>query len=114
MPKKSLTNDHKKVIAVESTTKTAAEIAKDMYGIGEKTVQKYIDEINAVVTPPPQKNPAITTITGDAPRGSVVMDQATSTIVDAINRPSKLDLRGKASAINKNKPVPNGVILSDE
>ena len=46
MPKKSLNDEQKKVIREKKDSLTAAELAADMYGIGEKTVQKYLDSLS--------------------------------------------------------------------
>lgn len=130
MARKALTDKQKKIIEAERINKTALEIANQFNGIGEKTVQKYINSLDpvqpvidpnvelqkareeiaqlqnqlATLTPKPQKDQ----------NGYAIMDQSTSKSLDEIVGRSKLDLSDRASAINKNKPIPKGVILNNE
>ena len=110
MPKKALTDEQKSFIVAERDNVSPADLAKNMFGIGERTVAKYIATLTTITTPKSNDSP-VTTIKAQEPEGHAVMDAGKSAMVDTITKSAVLDLTGKACAINPSKPLPKNVIL---
>jgi ribosomal protein S13 len=126
MPKKSLTEEQKKQIADNCQNTSAADLAKPLYGIGEKTVQKYINTLEV------KTDPAVQTTSEPEPKttqqrvktsiqaihpegkvtqkGGVVMTAGNSKIVDEVTKGSKASIGSDvATKIYPNEPLPPGV-----
>ena len=115
MPKKSLTEEQKKFIADNKQT-SAQDLAKNMYGIGAKTVEKYLQSLTAEPKNSKQAvEESITTIKTDPSvhKGVAVMTSEKSLMVDEIAKQGKVDLTGTATKIYQDKPAPDGVVIND-
>lgn len=136
MSKTKLNEFHKAYIEKYIGQKSAKEMAKVMDGIGEKTVQKYINEIkllkenlavsldtfeesNAKNTDSEEEKVPIAVLAKaqldimNAKKGVTIMTNEASQIVDEERKviPKKTDWRGKVATISHDRRKPKNVIV---
>ena len=132
MSKTKLNEFHKAYIEKYIGQKSAKEMAKVMDGIGEKTVQKYMNEVikNQVhIDIVEEKKPEINNLEKqevpisvlaraqldimNAKKGVTIMTNEASQIVDEERKviPDKTDWRGKVATISHDRRKPKNVIV---
>lgn len=113
MPKKSLNEEQKQIVRDKKDTVSAEEIAKDMYGIGTKTVQKYIDSLpkteeaveetkDEQTAPLSQAVPSAMRPIVDDRAGSAIMTPGASKHGDEIQKKSTLEYADSISEVYPN------------